>query len=112
MADILLFPSNRPITKAEPRGDSTHVHLLSAAADAEKRARFARVFGTRRVKRSRPGMASGWWAGVKLEAGLCWFHLVYLLRSIGGCVAAVFRLPEPIICPELTMSTDEKGHKR
>lgn len=92
MADILLFPSTRPITKAEPRGDSAHVHLLSVSADAEKRARFERVFGARVFGNRRPSGARAHGvrrSPVSHEAWLAWFHLVHFLLSLGGMAAAL-----------------------
>lgn len=113
MADILHFPSKRTITKAEPCRDSAHVHLLASCLDparnrdpdgagAEKRARFARVFGARDFGNIRASGANAHGVrtgcamrrgAVSHEAWLCWFHLVHFLLSFGGMVASLLARP-------------------
>ncbi|MEQ9518469.1 MAG: hypothetical protein RLN89_03410, partial [Parvibaculum sp.] len=107
------------LDKPEPPCDGGHVEPLrrsiargAASPDGATRARYARVFGKTGQRQRRTTHGVRWLSDIKLEAGLVAFHLVYLLRSIGGLVAASFRLPVPDICPELTMSPDEKEGKR
>lgn len=99
MADILLFPSSRAITKPHPEADGEHVEPLRhsiargvAHPDPETRARFTRVFGDRGSHTPAHAVRTGCAMRRSLishEAWLCWFHLVHLVMSIGGLVLAL-----------------------